>query len=151
MEKRSTCSPRKSPCTEHWCTWRKLQPAERSPACTGAVSLAEAHGGPTLEQSTWEELHPREGTHDGTLLKELQSIWSTSAEETHEGLYPKELTQCCSRGRFWRGMGSSSEALGTGHNPIFHPPCYSEKRRWKNCKWSKVEAWEKGRVRRRCS
>lgn len=39
-------------------------------AYTGAVFLAEPHGGPTLEQSIPEELHLVERTHIGKVMKD---------------------------------------------------------------------------------
>ena len=44
------------------------------------------HGGPTLEQSSTEGLHPTEGTHTRAVHEKLHSVGRTDVGEAHEGL-----------------------------------------------------------------
>ncbi|GAB0181827.1 zinc finger and BTB domain-containing protein 5 [Grus japonensis] len=47
-------------------------------------------GGPMLEQSAPEGLHPMEGTHTGAVHEELQPMGRTDVGEVHGGLSPVE-------------------------------------------------------------
>ncbi|GAB0179705.1 zinc finger and BTB domain-containing protein 5 [Grus japonensis] len=46
------------------------------------------HGGPTLEQSAPEGLHPVEGTHTGAVREKLQPVGRTHVGEVHGELSP---------------------------------------------------------------
>ncbi|KAK4830792.1 hypothetical protein QYF61_013625, partial [Mycteria americana] len=88
--------------------WRKLQPVEnpcQRRLLAGTVAPGEEPtlekvfwqdlwpcGGPTLEQSVPEGLHPVERTRAGTVLEELQPTGRTCAGVAHAGLYPVDMS-----------------------------------------------------------
>ncbi|GAB0181795.1 EH domain-containing protein 4 [Grus japonensis] len=57
------------------------------------------HGGPMLEQSVPEGLHPMGETHAGAVHEELQPMGRTHIGEVHGGLSPVRGTPRWSRGR----------------------------------------------------
>jgi len=75
-------------------------PAKAAECPKEVVSLWEAHagagfwqdlwthGGPTLEPSVPEGLHPMEGTHAGAICEEVQPVGRTHVGAVHGGLSP---------------------------------------------------------------
>ncbi|GAB0191968.1 EH domain-containing protein 4 [Grus japonensis] len=93
------CDPMGSPC------WSKLLVGPVAPwreepmpeqVCWQDLS---PRGGPTLEQSVPEGLHPVEGTYAGAVREELQPVGRTHVGEVHGGLSPVGGAPRWSRGR----------------------------------------------------
>ena len=68
-------------------------------AHTGAGFLARtvALGGPTLDNSFPERLHPMERAHAGAACEELHPVGKTHAGAVREGLYHMSGVPCWSR------------------------------------------------------
>ena len=89
-------------------------------------------GGPILEQSISEGVHPVERIRAGAVYEELQHMGRTHTGEVHEGLFPVGGTPYCSRTRVWWAKSSRDKVLWTDLNPstfllCLHPPEEVEK------------------------
>ena len=82
-----------------------------------------SHGGPTLEQSVPEGLHPMERTHSEAAHEELQPMGRTHVGVVHGGIFPMGGTPCWSLGGVWRGWSSRDNVWWTDCNPLSLSSC----------------------------